>query len=110
EQQPEDQRRAQGAGDAARLPEESDDFAPPERGRAQEQTHASSHSRCPVRAMNTSSRVGLASVTESIMPGKDSISVAMNACPSGFSIRTEPFSTTGSSPNVPAIRPPSSSA
>jgi peptide chain release factor 2 len=57
--------------------------------------HSSSQSRCPVLSMNTSSSVGLANVTLSIIPGKDSIKVATNRWPSVFSIRRDPSSATG---------------
>ena len=64
---------------------------------------ASSLRRRPVRAMKTSSRVGLAKVTASISPGNASIRRAMKAAPSGCSIRTSSFRTLTSTPNDSTI-------
>ena len=66
----------------------------------------SSLRRRPVRAMKTSSKVGLASVTESISPGNAAASRAMKPAPSGCSIRTSSFRTLTSTPNESAIFPP----
>ena len=71
---------------------------------------SSSQNRCPVRAMNTSSRVGLPRDIDLISSGYASTNSRTNSCPRSRSMRSVSPNRFGSTPNLAVIRPASSSA
>src|SRR6266567_3279404 len=90
---PENQRRGYHAEDAALLPPESDQLAPPQCFHRQKSRY---HNAAPVSRKNTSSNVGLCSPTDSIAPGNASTTSVMNRWPLAISTRSVPLAVTGS--------------
>src|SRR5205807_3872478 len=110
EQHPEHQRLKERARQAAALPREPRDLAPPERARLKRDVHGccaasadGAKNRWPVRWTNTSSSVGLPKVTDSISPPNASTTSRTSSCPRWRSIRMVPSTSVARTLNCCAI-------